>query len=96
MQLVYAYGCECSANFTEVDCKVPGVNVSRVRFARTPTEHDLDNLCFGGDWIEQVEVLSQRESSQRRAVMFPPDGTASVIPAPPPLTAVEIVIVKDR
>eukprot|EP00904_Undaria_pinnatifida_P005311 jgi/Undpi1/190/HiC_scaffold_1.g00187.m1 len=47
------------------------------------------------DVRQKVEVLSQRESSQRRAVMFPPDGTASVIPAPPPLTAVEIVIVKD-
>lgn len=45
--------------------------------------------------VGQVKVLSRHESSQRRAALFPQDGTPPST-AVPPLTDVEVVIVKDR
>ena len=52
-----------------------------------------DVICDVDGWVGQVKVMSRLESAERRAALFPQDGTASTHT---PLTDVEVVIVKDR
>ena len=52
-----------------------------------------DVICDVDGRVGQVKVMSRLESAQRRAVLFPQDGTVSTAA---PLTDVEVVIVKDR